>query len=36
VAVVEHTFTDRQYIEQQSTKQYIEQHNSKQYTEQRN
>jgi len=37
VAVVQYTFTNRQYIEQHSRqKQYIEQHNSKQYIEQHN
>ena len=37
VAVVQYTFTSRQYIEQHNRqKQYIEQHNTKQYTEQHN
>ena len=36
-AVVQYTFTNRQYIEQHNRrKQYIEQHNSKQYIEQHN
>jgi len=37
VAVVQYTFTNKQYIEQHNRqKQYIEQHNSKKYIEQHN